>query len=161
MTGSLFQSTCFEPSTIVFQCSENNANNILQEAHTRRRVFILLDQGVASRRSCCSEVSDCCCIVFRTSNYCLQHVYLCRRESKCYHQLPPVLDNNSQHKHVHFSYVTVREYEIRPSDTPAVSSGAGIEVCSYDNHYSCSERLTNSSILSSGGTTKFCWRQLH
>lgn len=31
-------------------------------------------------------------------------------------------------KHVHFSTVTVREYEIRPSDNPAVSSGPGIEV---------------------------------
>ena len=31
-------------------------------------------------------------------------------------------------KHVHFATVTVREYEIRPSDNPAVSSGPGIEV---------------------------------
>ena len=28
-----------------------------------------------------------------------------------------------------FSNVTVREYEIRPSDNPAVTSGAAIEVC--------------------------------
>ncbi|KAL3792654.1 hypothetical protein HJC23_009382 [Cyclotella cryptica] len=35
---------------------------------------------------------------------------------------------NDGRKHVHFSDVTVREYEIIPSDTPAVSSGAGIEL---------------------------------
>lgn len=38
------------------------------------------------------------------------------------------MPNDDAQKHVHFSNVTVREYEIRPSDTPAVSSGAGIEV---------------------------------
>lgn len=35
---------------------------------------------------------------------------------------------NDLGRHVRFSAVTVREYSIMPSDTPAVSSGAGIEV---------------------------------
>lgn len=38
-------------------------------------------------------------------------------------------DKNKQRRKVHFSDVTVREYEIQPSDTPAVTSGGpGIEV---------------------------------
>ena len=36
----------------------------------------------------------------------------------------------SDRKHVHFSYVTIREYEVIPSDNPAVAfGGPGIEVC--------------------------------